>query len=116
MTIKANKQKGRRLQQWVVSKLLLLLPGVKPDDVVSRPMGSNGEDIMLSPYARKLFPYSIECKNQEKLNLWSAWNQTEKNSSDFQPVLIVSKNKHRPLAVVDAEHYLELTGWKRTNA
>ncbi len=69
---------------------------------------------MLSPYARKLFPYSVECKNQEKLNLWSAWSQTEKNSSDYQPLLIVGKNKHRPLAVVDAEHYFELTGWKKT--
>ena len=76
MTIKANKQKGRRLQQWVVSKLLFLLPGVKPDDVVSRPMGSNGDDIMLSPYARKLFPYSIECKNQEKFApLYSFYKQ-----------------------------------------
>ena len=114
MKAQSAKAKGRRLQQWVVSKLLLLLPGVKPDDVVSRPMGSNGEDIMLSPYARKLFPYSVECKNQEKLNLWSAWSQTEKNSSDYQPLLIVGKNKHRPLAVVDAEHYFELTGWKKT--
>ena len=113
MTIKSNKEKGRRLQKWVVEKLLLLLPGVKPDDVVSRPMGSNGEDIMLSPYARKLFPYSVECKNQEKINLWSAWSQTQKNSSDHEPLLIVGKNKQRPLAVVDAEHYFFLTGWKK---
>ena len=42
--------------------------------------------------------------------------QTQKNSSDFQPLLIVGKNKQRPLAVVDAEHYFELTGWKKHNA
>jgi len=113
MTIRANKEKGRRLQQWVCNQLLLLLPGVKPDDVVSRPMGSNGEDVMLSPYARKLFPYSVECKNQEKINLWSAWSQTTNNSNEHEPLLIVGKNRHRPLAVIDAEHFLQLTGWKR---
>ena len=76
---KTAKAKGRRLQQLVVKKLLLLLPGVQPDDIQSRSMGANGEDIMLSPYARSKFPYSVECKNQEKINLWKAWEQTQGN-------------------------------------
>ena len=79
---KTAKAKGRRLQQLVVKKLLLLLPGVQPDDIQSRSMGANGEDIMLSPYARSKFPYSVECKNQEKLNLWKAWEQTQGNAED----------------------------------
>ena len=90
---KTAKAKGRRLQNAVVKKLLLLLPGVQPDDIQSRPMGSNGEDIVLSPYARSIFPYSVECKNQEKLNLWKSWEQTQGNAEDNQPLLIVGKNK-----------------------
>ena len=108
MTIKSNKQKGRRLQQWVVSKLLLLLPGVKTDDVVSRPMGSNGDDIMLSPYARKLFPYSIECKNRQDFKqLYNYWTQT-KGHSNLEPLLVVKMNRERPLAIIDLEHLFEL--------
>ena len=40
-------------------------------------MGDSGEDILLSPAARKLFPFSVECKNQEKLNIWSSLEQAE---------------------------------------
>jgi hypothetical protein len=32
-------------------------------------MGAAGEDVMLSPAARKLFDLYIECKNCEKLNV-----------------------------------------------
>jgi len=105
---KTAKAKGRRLQQLVVKKLLLLLPGVQPDDIQSRSMGANGEDIMLSPYARSKFPYSVECKNQEKLNLWKAWEQTQGNAEDYQPLLIVGKNNTKPLAVVDLDYFLNL--------
>ena len=108
MTIKSNKQKGRRLQQWVVSKLLLLLPGVKTDDVVSRPMGSNGDDIMLSPYARKLFPYSIECKNQESGNVWKAYEQAGANSGNYTPIVVMKKNNHKPLVVIDAVEFVNI--------
>ena len=105
---KTAKAKGRRLQQLVVKKLLLLLPGVQPDDIQSRSMGANGEDIMLSPYARSKFPYSVECKNQEKINLWKAWEQTQGNAEDYQPLLIVGKNNTKPLAVVDLDYVLNL--------
>ena len=105
---KTAKAKGRRLQQLVVKKLLLLLPGVQPDDIQSRSMGANGEDIMLSSYARSKFPYSVECKNQEKLNLWKAWEQTQGNAEDYQPLLIVGKNNTKPLAVVDLDYFLNL--------
>lgn len=108
---KTAKAKGRRLQNAVVKKLLLLLPGVQPDDIQSRSMGSNGEDIILSPYARSMFPYSVECKNQEKLNLWKAWEQTQSNADEYQPLLIVGKNNTRPLAVVDLDHFFELEAY-----
>ena len=45
-------------------------------------MGESGEDIKLSPAARKLIPYSFECKNQEKLNIWEALSQAEENAGD----------------------------------
>ena len=72
-------------------------------------MGAAGEDLMLSPAARQLWPYSVECKNQEALNLWAAWSQACANAGDYQPVLIVKRNRHEPLAVVRAEHFVKLS-------
>jgi hypothetical protein len=69
-------------------------------------MGANGEDILLSSNARVIFPYSIECKNVEKLNLWEAWKQAEANAGGYEPLLIIKRNRQKPLAVVDAEHFI----------
>ena len=35
-------------------------------------MGCVGEDGLMSEYARNRFPYSVECKNCERLDIWSA--------------------------------------------
>jgi hypothetical protein len=40
------KAKGRKLQQWVVEKLISIL-NFDPEDLESRPMGSSGEDIIM---------------------------------------------------------------------
>ena len=71
-------------------------------------MGAGGEDIMLSSRARGMFPYSVECKNQETLNGWKAFDQAEYNSGVYQPLLIIKKNRKEPLAVVEAYHFMEL--------
>ena len=71
-------------------------------------MGAGGEDIMLSSRARSIFPYSVECKNQEALNVWKAFEQAECNSGVYQPLLIIKRNRKEPLAVVEANHFIEL--------
>ena len=68
----------------------------------------SGEDIKLSPAARKLIPYSFECKNQEKLNIWDSLNQAEENSGDYDPVLIFKRNRSKTYAVVNVEKFIEL--------
>jgi len=93
MKIRSAKNKGRRLQNTVKKLILENWNQLEPDDVRSTSMGVNGEDIQLSPAARKLFPFSVECKNQENLNLYSAINQSEYNSRiNIIPVLIIKKN------------------------
>jgi hypothetical protein len=105
MRASSAKSKGRRLQQWVRS-LLIKTFDLEEDDVHSRSMGAGGEDIMLSPKARVIFPYSVECKNQERLNLWEAWKQAEANAGGYEPLLIIKRNRQKPLVVVDAEHFI----------
>ena len=63
MKTSSAKAKGRRLQQQVRTQLIEELD-IHPEDIESRPMGSQGEDLIMSRAAREAFPYSIECKNQ----------------------------------------------------
>lgn len=55
------KAKGRKFQQ-EAAKLITEKFNLEEGDVVSRPMGSGGVDLMMSPAARKAFPVSVECK------------------------------------------------------
>ena len=99
------KQKGRLFQQTIV-RMLVKAFDLEVDDVFSRSMGASGEDVMLSPRARVLFPYSVECKNVEKFNMWQSYKQASDNSGDYEPIVFVKRNHHKPLAVVDAEHFI----------
>ena len=63
---------------------------VHPEDVESRSMGAGGEDLIMARAAREKFPYSIECKNQEALNVWKSYEQAESNSGDYEPVVLLN--------------------------
>ena len=67
MKTSSAKAKGRNLQKWVVQKLVEHL-SADQEDIESRPMGSQGEDVIMGKQTRQIFPYSIECKNQEKID------------------------------------------------
>ena len=71
MKAQSAKAKGRRLQQWVRDQLIEQLD-VHPEDIESRSMGAGGEDLIMARAARQKFPYSIECKNVENLNIREA--------------------------------------------
>lgn len=107
MRTASAKAKGRRLQQWV-AKMLVEHLGVDAEDLESRPMGSSGEDIIMGKLTRQKFPYSVECKNQEAVNVWKAYEQAESNSKQYEPVVVIKRNQHKPLVVVDAEYFIGL--------
>ena len=71
-------------------------------------MGAGGEDLIMSRAAREKFPFSIECKNQEKLNIWDAYKQASENSKDYEPLVVMKKNNHKTLVVLDAESFVKL--------
>ena len=108
MKSRSAKNKGKRLQNTVRDILLETFNTLEPDDIKSAVMGDSGEDVQLSPAARKLIPYSIECKNQEKLNIWSSLEQAEKNSGDSKPVLIFKRNRSKTYAVLEIEDFIKL--------
>ena len=107
MKPQSAKAKGRRLQQQF-RELLIEELGIHPEDIESRSMGAGGEDLIMARAARQKFPYSIECKNVEKLNVWEAYKQAEENSKDYEPVVVMKKNNHKTLVVLDAEHFVKI--------
>ena len=107
MKTQSAKAKGRRLQQWFRDLLIEKL-NIHPEDIESRSMGAGGEDLIMARAAREKFPYSVECKNQEKINLWESYNQAQQNSKNHEPVVILKRNNSKPLILVDAEYFVKL--------
>ena len=107
MRTQSKKAKGRRLQQWVRDLLIEKLD-VHPEDIESRSMGAGGEDLIMSRAAREKFPYSIECKNQESLNIWKSYEQAQQNSGNYEPIVVIKRNNVKPLVLVDADYFVEL--------
>ena len=108
MKPRSAKNKGKRLQNKVRDLILEKFNQLEPDDVRSVTMGESGEDILLSPAARKLFPFSTECKNQEKLNIWSSLEQAETNSGKHIPIVIFKRNRSKTYVALEFEKLLEL--------
>jgi hypothetical protein len=90
MKTSSCKAKGRELQKYVARKIreTFALP---EEDVVSRPMGSPGADIMLSAAALRLLPLSIECKNTKSQPSLAALAQATLNAKNGQTPLVVWK-------------------------
>ena len=107
MRTQSAKAKGRRLQQWIRDLLIEKLE-VHPEDIESRSMGAGGEDLIMARAARKKFPYSIECKNQEKVNIWDAYDQAQENSGDYEPIVVLKRNNTKPLVLIDADDFVRV--------
>ena len=107
MKTASAKAKGRKLQQWFANLLVESL-GLDEEDIESRPMGSQGEDIIMGKQSRDKFPYSIECKNQESLNVWKSYDQAQTNCKGYEPLLVIKRNRSKVLVVLDAEHFVKL--------
>jgi hypothetical protein len=109
MKTASAKAKGRNLQKYVRDTIYKYFPSLQAGDVESRSMGASGTDILLSPTARRLFPFAIEAKNQEKVNIWAAWKQACENSEEFlDPILVIKRNREKPLIIMDFETFVEI--------
>jgi hypothetical protein len=113
MKTSSAKSKGRLLQKHV-AKLLSEVFGWEDGDAESRPMGSAGIDIMMSPKARRDFPFSIECKNTKTFPSLGALRQSQDNNKPGTLSAVVwkppRKNETESIIYFDLGEFVEF--WK----
>jgi len=109
MKNRSRKAKGRYLQNIMRDKIIDLYPKLSSEDIRCSMMSENGADVKLtSMMARKLFPYSIECKNREDFRgLYQHYKQAMRHAP-LEPILVIKMNRERPLAIIDLDHFFSL--------
>lgn len=110
MKTSSAKNKGRRLQQDVAKKVLLKYPELNSDDVRSVPMGVSGNDLLLSQRAKQIFPYFVECKNTERINIWDVINSTNERAlkDNLNPLVVIKKNRQKPYVCMPIDYFFKL--------
>ena len=103
------KAKGSGLQRLVRDKILEVYQGhLEPDDVRSTSMGAGGEDLQLSPAARKaLKGTQWECKARKSFAFYKDYEQA-KTHGKGEPVLVVKGDRKKPMAIIDLDFFLGL--------
>lgn len=104
--IKSAKSKGRRLAERVKTEILDHFRDLTIDDVTVTSSSASGKDLTLSAAALVRFPFVIECKNQERLNVWESLKQAMGHlkpghlESGRYPLLVFARNHTEPYACV----------------
>lgn len=79
-------------------------------------MGQSGEDVQLSPAARKLLPVSIECKARKTIAIYRWYDQAQSNcNAGLEAVIVLKENRKRPLVCVDAEYFFKIMAERIAN-
>lgn len=93
--------------------LLSLFPDLQQDDILIQTTSVGGQDLHLSPAAVARFPFAVEVKNVERLNLWAALAQAQRNAAKkgLTPLLFCRRNGVDLHAVIRADRFLAL--WRR---
>ena len=102
-----SKNKGRKGQQQVQQLILQHFPQLEHDDCRSNPMGAGGEDILLSPAARKLIPCNIEVKWHAKIAACRFVEQAG-NHGEYAPAAFFRENNSDWYVAITADYFFEL--------
>ena len=113
ISIASRKAKARDLQKYVAGKISEIT-GIKcgKDELIeSREMGQAGSDVKLIGDAQKLFPFAIECKRTEKLDLYGSIKQAKENQKPGTDWLLVHRRSNEEAFItMDSERFFEIYG------
>ena len=104
---RSNKAKGRQGQQEVRDMILDTFSSLHKDDVKSNPMGSFGEDILLSPKAREFVPFNIEVKRKKRIGAVRFMEQAEKHGT-HRPCVFFREDRGKWYTILEADVFLKL--------
>ena len=107
MLTSSAKAKGRALAKWLKDEILQRFNHLHADDLSVTPSGVTGGDLTQSPAATALLPYQWECKAYARFAGYAFYDQAARHG-DREPIVIIRANRRRPLAIIDAEHFLDL--------
>lgn len=119
MRTSSAKAKGRRLCQEVKALFEQYAETLNQDDIIIMPTSVPGSDLRLSLNAKKFFPFDVECKNQEKINIWDSIKQSEVRAKDDEiPLVVFSRNRSDTYVCINVIAFLDLlkhgsNGFKR---
>lgn len=108
VNIRSAKAKGNRLTNLLRTALLESFPSLEPEDIKVALSSEQGEDLKLSPAARKVIPYSFECKNHQKAKIWEWIKQAEENSNGYDPVVVFTRNRESSYAILRLVDFIKL--------
>lgn len=109
MKTSSAKAKGRRACAELADMLLRMTPELQKDDILVTPSGVTGDDLRFSPAAQKYFPWNVEVKNVEKLNIWSALNQAySREQMDRHAILFFKRNRADMFVTMKADYFLKI--------
>jgi hypothetical protein len=112
VTGQGPKAKGRIFEKEVVASILAAFSDLSEHDVLFRPMGSIGADIILSEAARAVLPLAIECKRVgklENLNLKEAMQQAKANCpAELVPCVVYREDRHGTFASLTVGGFMAL--------
>lgn len=117
MKTSSCKAKGRKACSETREALLRHAKSLHPDDIVVVPSGVTGRDLLLSPAAQLIYPFAIEVKNQESLNVWASFAQAETHVRPGEtPVLFYKRNRSELMVSLKCEDFLQLLSIARDNS
>lgn len=105
------KAKGRFLQKWVCEKIAELtgFEWGKDKPIESRPMGQSGYDVRLESQVLDIFPFSVECKFQERWSVPKWIEQAKANEAEGTHWLLVCKQSRKPpVVILEADAFFEI--------
>ena len=70
-------------------------------------MGAGGEDIMLSPAARKVLPYNIEVKRKKAIAICRFLEQADSHGK-HNPLSFFREDRGKWYVAMEADHFLAL--------
>ena len=88
-----------------------VFPEFVDHDLIVPATSASGEDLVISPEFRAIFPFSIECKRTEGLAQdYKYMDQASANAGDHTPIVIMRSNRREALVMMKLTDFEKLIG------